>query len=99
MLIRPWARGPGVSAMGGAGTGDGDRESAAGILAQYITRGGVGEGKPMCGGKANLSVLVFVVAVAVAVAVPVISLRSLFTIQPVDNALTAHVTWRFLFPT
>ena len=30
-LIRPWARGPGASATGGADTGDGDREG--GIVA------------------------------------------------------------------
>lgn len=35
MLIKPCARGPGVSAMGGAGVGDGERESgcvAAGMV-------------------------------------------------------------------
>ena len=38
--MSPWARGPGASAMGGAGVGDGDREFdpvAAGIVMRLKT--------------------------------------------------------------
>jgi hypothetical protein len=44
-LIRPWARGPGASATGGAGAGDGDREGgfvAVGMVEYECCGGGGG---------------------------------------------------------